>query len=245
MYKYRLIALSITFIVVAGLPMLSLGATLNEQTLKSEVAVGSYTNMTFVSQTVNSNSGHVSSRLNQSGYVNVSITSINSNTFNVVQYLWFFNGSHANKQNFTLHFNSTDSAIFNYINTSNSYVNQLNFTPSQSNGTYKYDDTTYPMIKIIASGGYESLGHGLFWFSNQTMEYDPYSGIIFSQEVNTAVVTGSNVTNLNGTYTLIATNVYMGPSAGISNMQYYEEVGIIVSVLAVAVVAASLFRRKK
>lgn len=116
MYKYRVAALTILLTLVMSLPMLSYSATPSEQTLKSETEVGSFTNLTFVSNTIVSDSGNVISNQNSSGYINTRIVSVNAGAFNLTQHVWDSNGTLTDTYNYTVKFNSTDTALFDFLN---------------------------------------------------------------------------------------------------------------------------------
>lgn len=122
----------------------------------------------------------------------------------------------------------------------------MNFTLTESSGTYSYNGIIYPMTKIIALGGTESNASGRnWWFSNQTSEYVPYSGIVFYQQVNTSYILNNRLTQANSTYTLAATNVNMGPPYSGSGIMVYKEFGAAVAVIAIAGVSLIRNARKK
>lgn len=243
MNKYRIIVFSITVIAILGLPFISYGAQPGEQTLKSEISVGSYTNFTYTSHTVVSVSDHIISNQNYSGYINTTITSLNSNGFNLTENYRNSNGTLTGTYDYTVEFNSTNTDIFEFLNSSYSYLDKLNFTLTETNGTYGYSGVSYPMTKIIARGGTESNASGdNWWFSNQTVEYDPYSGIIFYQIVNTSYTLNNRVTNADDTFTLSSTDVNMGQPASNSKSLFYLEIGGAVAVIAIAGLSVFLLR---
>lgn len=247
MYKRRIIALSIVLMALTGLPLLSHAATSNEQSLKAEINVGSYTNLTSIGNTITTQNGVILAHTNFSQYSNTTVTALHGNTFNLTQYNGNINGTSLGTFNNTVKFNSTNTAIFDFLNSSYSYLNKLNFTLTKTESAYPYNGISYPVIKIIALGGTESNSSGRdWWFSNQSLEYDPYSGIIFHQAVNTTVILNNDVSITNANYTLIATNVHMGPAAGTGNdTVIYEEIGIAGAVIAAVGLSVSMVRNMR
>ena len=197
--------------------------------------------------------GITSSRQNESVYGNATITAINGNTFSVTYSTWYLNGTPLPAIRSSIEFNSTNADIFDYLDSSQSYLNTDNFTLGLSQGNYTIEGFSYPAQSVIASNGsfYSSAGN-YWWFSNQTVIYGLYSGIMFYSAFNTTVFyyTANAVPLLiqtvymNGTSVLNATNVSLSPPAGGGNISIlYLEIGV--AALAVAAAGIALYIMKK
>lgn len=241
MNKAGLVAFILSLIIFSSATMLSTAQSSVEHSLKSEVTVGSYTNFTARTTEVNTNNGRIVSIAHYYQYENTTIESITGNSLKLTQKVGNLDNSTPGEQSFSqvVSFNSTTTDFFSYLNTSYSFLNQDNFTITRSDGTYAYNNATYPMVKIIAENGVITKGTGVkWWFSNQTLEYDPTSGIIFYQAVHTSVLTNrTSWFYLNGTFTLKSTSVDMSNATTAGSLPFYEEAGIAAAVIVVAGVA--------
>ncbi len=230
-------------IAVAGL---SGGDFPAERSVQSELTVGTYINETSITRITTP-----SQNFTETYSDNYTVTSAGHETLNVSEKVW-------HRQSSVVEFNWTikpdlpymksNLTVLPYVNSSLPFYSGFNFTLNKSKGLYSFNGSSYRDEKVVASNGFRSTGSYL-WYSNQTVLFDSYSGIVFNLTFRDHLVfSKSNVSEfVNGTDSLNTTNISLGTAGGggLSYLSIAEISSIVAAGVVIAAVSVLALRKRR